>query len=219
MTATANTGDDQTKSVEELQAELNEWKSKYENTDRSNVKLRADLTEAKANSGAAKSLQDQIDKLVTEKSRLMQEKNELQTAFEGHKKEVQMATAKQHLTTALEEAGARSVPTAMKLIDMNAITFDENGQVNLTSIADVVNAVKTSDSVLFKEQAEVPNGQTTPNSAPTTVGQPPAVKHAADRLTKSGYETELATAMKTGRQENIDAVFAKYYPQKATANP
>lgn len=214
MTATtANTGDDQTKSIDDLQSELNQAKSMYENADKANVKLRADLAEAKANSGNQASLQSQIDKLVTEKSKLMREKDDLQSGFETFKKDVQVNTAKQHLTTALEEAGARNTSTAMKLIDMSAVTFDENGQVVLTSIAEAVNAIKTSDPVLFKEQGEVPNVVTTQNSGPTIVGQPPAVKHAADRLTKSGYETELAKAEATGKQSEIDAVFAKYYPK------
>ena len=216
MTATANTGDDQTKSIEDLQAELSDLKDKLSREQSQVTKLRADLTEAKANSGNQASLQSQIDKLITEKSKLMKEKDDLSVAFDAHKKNVQVAAAKQHLTTALEEAGARNAATAMKLIDMSAVAFDENGQVVLTSIAEVVNAVKTSDPVLFKDEGEAaPNVAATPKSAPTIVGQPPAVKHAADRLTKSGYEVELAAAEATGRQENIDAVFDKYHGQKA----
>lgn len=212
MTVQVTSGDDQNKSIEDLIKERNEWKSKYENTNDANKKLREDLAEAKAASGDAINLQKQIDRLITEKSKLMNEKNEIQSAFDGYKKEVQMNSAKQHLTTALEEAGARSTSTVMKLIDLSAITFDENGQVDVTSIANIVNSVKTSDPVLFKEPGELrPKSEQTPSSGSTIAGQLPAVKHAADRLTKTGFQTELDAAVASGKQENIEAVMAKYH--------
>lgn len=198
-----NAGDDQEKSIKELTSNLAALQKKHD-------KLVEDHRELKNSSGDAVALQKQLDTSIADKSRLMRENSDLQTSFNEYKAGIQKQETTQHLTTALEEAGARNASTAMKLVDWNLIKHDETGKVIATSIADAVNAIKVSDSVLFKEEGEAgPNGQ---NSKTSIDGLPiPAAKRAADRLTTSGYETELAAAVASGKQSEIDAVFTKHH--------
>lgn len=210
MAVSEQAGGDQTKSAEELQKLLNDANSKYENLQTAHDKLKEDLKTLKATSSDAAELQKQIEKHVTDKSKLMREKDELQNSFDGYKKDIQKQAMKQHLTTALEEAGARNASTAMKLIDLEAIKFDDSGNVVQQSVADAVLAIKTSDPVLFKEEGEVDPKSTASGSTTGTSPPTPAVKAAVDRVTKSAYETEMAAAVKSGKQENVEAVAQKY---------
>ena len=163
MAVSEQTGDGQN-TVEELQKEVNEWKTKYENLDRIHGKLKDDHRDLKATSGDAANLQQQVDRAVADKSKLMREKDELQQAFDGYKQEVQKKELKQHLTTALEAAGAKNASTAMKLLDLDAVKFDEQGNVIQQSVADAINAIQTSDPVLFWQEGE----NTDPKSGTTT---------------------------------------------------
>ena len=190
--------DDSTKTLSELQAS-------YDKLQAAHNKLKEDHTNLKSTVGDVASLQKQIDGHIKDKSKLIKEQEELQETFSVFKKDIQSKEVKQHLTTALEAAGARNSATAMKLVDMNAIKFDENGQVVQTSVADAVNAVKTSDSTLFREEGEAPKGTT---STPTTAGPAlPVVAHAVTNVTKSAYEVEMAAAVASKDPKRVDAVF------------
>ena len=191
--------DDTGKSVEDLIKERDEAKSSYVKLTKAHDTLKADLQVAKASTVDAASLNKQLDKLIAEKSALMQQVEDGKTTLTSFKASIAKEKVKTSLSTALDEAGARNSVTAMKLIDMGLEGLvDENGNVVPDKIAEAISALKTSDPVLFKEAGEAPN-----------VGRPaaPAVKHAADRVTQSAMETEMSNA-KT--QEEIMAVLGKY---------
>lgn len=204
MTDKVNSGADQSKNTDDLQAEIESLKAKL-------TKTEGDLNEAKANLTSFADIQDRLNRAVTEKSKVLREKDEAEQALKSYKADVLKKDVSTHLTTALEEAGVRSVSTALKFIDLdNLNVVDENGVVALDKIAEAVNAVKTSDPVLFKDEGEVADPKKSTASAPTTGGPLPPVKRAADRMTQSGFDTALAAAVKTGKQSEVDAVVAQY---------
>lgn len=213
MTVSEQSGDNQNKSVEELQKELDALKTSYEKLDTAHNKLKDDHRDLKATSSDATDLQKQLDKALTDKSKLIKEKDELAGTFETFKKELQKKDLKLHVSTALEAAGAKNSSTAMKLLDLDAIKFDENGDVVPESVAEVINAVQTSDPILFWQEGENrpdPKSVTTPAASTVTTPTAPSVKPAVQVVTKSAYETEMAEAVKSGKQENVDAVAQKY---------
>lgn len=197
-----NPGDDQAKSIDDLTKQLEALQVKHE-------KLNTDYRDLKAASADTATLQKQLDKAVGEKSKLMAEKEELQTQFTAFKEDLSKKELDQTLTTALEAAGARNPSTVKKFLDPALVKRDENGNVDHASLAEAINAIKVSDGYMFKDEGDVPP-KVEMTSTPTTGGQLPRVKHAADKLTNSGYQTELEAAALTGRQENIDAVIAKH---------
>lgn len=207
MTDKTNSGGDQQTNTNDLQTEIESLKAKL-------AKTEADLNEAKADLSSAADLQDKLNRAVTDKSRALREKEEAENSFKEYKAEILKNEVSTHLTTALEEAGARSTSTALKLMDLGDVMklVDENGKVALDKIAEAVNAVKTTDpEMFFKEGENADSSKKSPaNSAATTSGQLPPVKHAADRLTQSGFDTALAAAVKTGKQSEIDAVVSQF---------
>jgi hypothetical protein len=104
------------------------------------------------------------------------------------------------LRQALSDSGAKAVDTALKLVDRNAVKFGADGSVDVQSIAAVVKALKTSDSILF-DQTSKPASQ-----AQAKPPAPPAARSSeGDKVT--GYAAEIKAA-KTGAE--IQAVLKKY---------
>ena len=199
---------DSGKTVEELQKEVKDLTTKYENLDKAHTTLKDDHRNLKATSSDAAELQKQIEKHVTDKSKLMREKDELQTSYDGYKKNVQGKDLKQHVTTALDAAGAgKRSPTALKLVDMAAIKFDDTGNVIQESVTEAIKAVQTSDPWLFEGDV-VPNGMN--SSSTTSTSQAPPVKGAVNRVTKSAYETEMDEAVRSGNAAKVEEVAQKY---------
>jgi hypothetical protein len=113
------------------------------------------------------------------------------------------------LATALAAAGARNPETVRKLLAQDQIKFGDDGQIVLTSITEMINAVKTSDPYLFQEAESDPKkGSSTLTSGTSQV---PDVKRAADSRTADGFETELMAARKAKDPfAAIEAVMKKY---------
>jgi predicted nuclease with TOPRIM domain len=194
----ANDTADIQKTVEEVQQELDALVKTHERLNTAHNKLKDDHRELKASTTDATALQSQLEKLTNDKSKILREKDELQTAFDAHKKEVQVKEMKTQLTAALGEASARNPSTALKLIDLTTLKFDEDGQVQAASLAAAIEAIKVSDPELFKDGSEA--------VAPKT----PSIKPAIDRITQSAYEVEVAAAVKKGSQKELEEVIAKY---------
>ncbi len=99
----------------------------------------------------------------------------------------------------LGENGAKAVDTALKLIDRKQLKFNEDGSVDVESVASAVEALKKSDSILFdvteqpQKQAQKPNA-------------PPAVR-ATESDAVSGFAAEVKAA-KT--KAELLAVLKKY---------
>jgi hypothetical protein len=86
--------------------------------------------------------------------------------------------ADEKLKELLSAEKAKSIPTVMKLIDRSKIEFDEDGEVNVKSLAALVKSVKETDSILF-------DGTETPAA--------PNLKRATEGDVTGGYEKELAS--------------------------
>lgn len=99
------------------------------------------------------------------------------------------------LTSALKDAKVNSISTALKLVDRSKVLFDDNGSVNIDSLADAVTALKDSDAILFAETTSIekPKG--------------PAVKRAGEGETKDAFETEMRSC-KT--QFEVNEVLRKF---------
>lgn len=159
-------------------------------------KLSIEVRNLRSSAGESSKLQKQLDDLIVEKSQLMESIEQMKSA--ARDKELVA-----HLETALKDAGAKSVTTALKLIDRSKIEFDKDGQVVQKSIDDAIAAVKVSDAILFGEPAAAEQ-----KGAPA---QPTVQRAAQDSGDKSGYETELAEArMKRDGGKAIQDVLRKY---------
>jgi chaperonin cofactor prefoldin len=193
------TGADQTKTgteeSEDLGAKLNEAIA-----ERDNLKIK--LRNLEKTAGEAKTLKSQYDTLLVERSTL-------ETQFNEYKSTVRQQQIDTHVATALDAAGAKSVATVRKLIDLGQIKFGDDGQIVQTSVAEMINAVKTTDPYLFKEVEEDPKKGI---SSPTTTAQPPDIKRAADSLKLSSFELDLAAARKDAKDPflAIQAVLKKH---------
>jgi hypothetical protein len=133
-------------------------------------------------------------------------RTKVETDFNGFKDTVKQEKLGTHLTTALEAAGAKSISTVMKLLDKSQIEFDENGNVKQDSLASAIEAVRTSDPILFGDPPE--GDEKKGKSGGSIGGKPPAVKAAADGVnTASAYEAEM-NAAKT--QKDVERIARKY---------
>lgn len=147
----------------------------------------------------------QADQWKTQAEQALTEKSNIHAQFQSLQKQVRDKEVNQHLTTALEAAGALNVGGALKLVDTSKIEFGEDGNVKQDSVAAIVNAAKASDPWAFKELEDPSKKGTTSGS--TTTGQPPSVKGAAQASTNGAFETELRAA-KTPTE--VDTVLKKY---------
>jgi len=170
----------------------------YEKLQRAHNTLKDDLKELKTSSASVADLEKQINEHIAEKANLLQTSSQLQAQLDAIKTETQKKEKRQALSNVLnEQVRASAITTALKLIDLNAIELDENGEAKTETILAAVDALKVSDPVLFKD-SEPERGST------------PPVKHAVDRLTKSAYEAEIADAIKRGDARLLEDIVAKY---------
>lgn len=91
---------------------------------------------------------------------------------------------------ALKDSNAKSISTVMKLIDRNKIVFDGDA-VDTKSIQSLIKELKTSDPVLFGDEAK----------------PAPAVKKAGEGDVIGGFEKEIKAAT---TQKQIESVMRKY---------
>lgn len=192
-----DTADTPTKTVEELSSELEAAVKNYEKLNTAHDKLKGDFKELKASSIDATSLQQQLEKLTNDKSKLLREKEELQVAFDTFKDAAKLKDTKEALLLALKDT--INPNTALKLIDQSSLQFDAEGKVVPDSLTAAVASLKESDPELFR--------------APGTESpvRTPSIKPAVDKVTNSAYETEVAAAVKKGSQKELEEVYAKYH--------
>jgi chaperonin cofactor prefoldin len=200
MTTHDQTGAAQTTGTEDTQSE--DLNAKLNETVAERDKLRVKLRNLEKTAGEAQTLKAQYETLLVERSTL-------ETQFNDFKSAVRQKEVDSHVSTALDAAGAKNASTVRKLLDLGAIKFGDDGQVVQESVAEMINAVKTTDPYLFKEVEEDPKKGT---SSSTTVGQPPDIKRAADSLKASSFELDLAAARKDSKDPfgAIQAVLKKH---------
>ena len=154
-------------------------------------KLRVSNRELKTNAGGAEDIKKQLDDLLAEKSKLIEE-------FEGYKGKVKQERLDSHLTTALKDAGAKSVTAALKLLDRAMIEFGDDDSVKPDSIKKAIESLKEAEPVLFGE-TEVKDDKQKPGVPPK-----PATQKTDD---KTSYEQEIRAAKSI---KEIEAIMKKY---------
>jgi chaperonin cofactor prefoldin len=77
--------------------------------------------------GESSNYKQKFDELFSEKSTLAQQLETIQSEFNNFKVSVQQEKVNATLQSAIEQAGAKSVGTVLKLIDKSKVEFDENG--------------------------------------------------------------------------------------------
>lgn len=134
----------------------------------------------------------QYETLFTEKSKLAEQLESVTGEFNAFKATLQQEKVNATLQSAIEQAGAKSVGTVLKLIDKSKVELDEQGNVKAESLTALIEEVKTSDPILFGNE---------------TTFIDPGVKRAGDNSSEGIFDKELR-ACKT--QKEIEEVLRKY---------
>ena len=134
----------------------------------------------------------QYETLFTEKSKLAEQLEAVTGEFNSFKATLQQEKVNATLQSAIEQAGAKSVGTVLKLIDKSKVELDEQGNVKAESLTALIEEVKTSDPILFGNE---------------TTFIDPGVKRAGDTSSEGIFDKELR-ACKT--QKEIEEVLRKY---------
>lgn len=197
MSENSSGGVTQTNDEVDLSAEIEDLKQQLNAaiSERDNFKTKFRNAELKAKS--ATELQENLD-------RISAERDSIKTEFDGFKEAIKTKELDQHLNTALEAAGAKSIQTVLKLLDKSLIQYDEKGQLNQDSITSMVNDLKKSDPFLFKEQED---DSSKGNSGAGTL-KPPTVKSAAHGINTSSAMAEEFKNAKT--LSEVEAIYRKY---------
>ena len=134
----------------------------------------------------------QYETLFTEKSKLAEQLEAVTGEFNSFKATLQQEKVNATLQSAIEQAGAKSVGTVLKLIDKSKVELDEQGNVKAESLTALIEEVKTSDPILFGNE---------------TTFIDPGVKRAGDTSSEGIFDKEIK-ACKT--QKEIEEVLRKY---------
>ena len=134
----------------------------------------------------------QYETLFTEKSKLAEQLEAVTGEFNSFKAALQQEKVNATLQSAIEQAGAKSVGTVLKLIDKSKVELDEQGNVKAESLTALIEEVKTSDPILFGNE---------------TTFIDPGVKRAGDTSSEGIFDKEIK-ACKT--QKEIEEVLRKY---------
>ena len=175
-------------------AELLKLQKLLEQTTAERDKLRVNNRELKATTGGAEDIKKQLDALLAEKSKLVED-------FEGFKGKVKLEKLDSHLTTALKDAGAKSLSAALKLLDRSTIEFGDDDSVKVDSVKKAIDSLKEAEPVLFGEtESKEP-------TKPEKQGVPPKPAVQKDDNSKTSYEQELRAAKSI---KQIEAIMKKY---------
>jgi vacuolar-type H+-ATPase subunit I/STV1 len=120
---------------------------------------------------------DRADKEAVESGRYKELYEAADAKIKETESKLRTRAADEKLKELLTAEKAKSLSTVMKLIDRSKIEFDEDGEVNVKSLAALVKSVKETDSILF-------DGAETPVA--------PNLKRATEGDVTGGYEKELA---------------------------
>jgi chaperonin cofactor prefoldin len=197
-----STNSEETISLEEY----NKLKTNFQELVGERDKVKSKLRELEKNSNSS------VTELQTKYDELFATHNQILTEHENYKLELGLIKEAEKnrfiestLITALESAGARSIPTAIKLIDKSSLEW-EGEEIKSDSVINQIKALKVSDPILF--------GDTDPKSLETKQQDPgdissniPPVKTAGKGNVDGAYEKELRACK---NQKEIEAVLKKY---------
>lgn len=176
--------------------------------DADDTKKTEDQTTKKETDPAAEvsSLQEQLSKLQKDLEKLTKKNSELEESRDKAKENLRTFKMDQALTGSLAEAGVVSSATALKLIDKSLIKFDDNGAIVSATVAAAVEALKTSDPILFKS-VEQSTTETSVVSTSTEKKNPPVKRAGEGNDEVTSYQRELRAAKTT---KELNAVLKKY---------
>lgn len=155
-------------------------------------KAKEKLRKLEQDLGDSAKFKEQYESLFAEKSTLVAQLETVTSEFNTFKAGLQQEKVNATLQSAIEQAGAKSVGTVLKLIDKSKVELDEQGNVKAESLTALIEEVKTSDPILFGNE---------------TTFIDPGVKRAGDTSSEGIFDKEIK-ACKT--QKEIEEVLRKY---------
>lgn len=176
--------------------EYNKLKSNFQEVVGERDKVKSKLRELEKNTNS------DFTELQTKYDDLFANHNKILTETENYKLELGLIKEAEKnrfidttLTTALESAGARSIPTAIKLIDKSSLEWDGDN-LKTDSVIGKIEELRKSDPILF--------GDTDPKSSENNHMDP-------------GNLSSNIPPVKTAGKGNVDGAFEKEI--KACKNP
>jgi soluble cytochrome b562 len=200
MSESTTGGDDQTKTVEgadvtALQEQLNAVIA-----ERDTLKTQhRDLKNASKN---VTDLQKQYDELLSNHSKVQEE-------FTSFKTGIKQSRTDTFIKTALDASGAHNADRVKAMLDMSALKIADDGTPDQVALGEAINALKTSDSYMFKPEGSTDTGNGQSSGSTTTVLLP-EVKGAVNSTAKSAFALELEAARKTKSFDAIQKVIDKF---------
>jgi predicted nuclease with TOPRIM domain len=177
-------------SIEAAQARIKELENNFQEAVVTRDKAKEKLRKLEQDFGQASELKTKYDELFTEKSKLLEQFESVQSEFTNFKTGIQQEKVSATLQSAIEKAGAKSVSTVLKLIDKSKVELDENGNAKEESISALIKELSESDPILFG-----------------TEFIDPGVKRAGDGTSEGMYDKELKACK---NQREIENVLRKY---------
>lgn len=167
--------------------------------------LKTQLRDLNSASKGAKALQTQYEELQTKHSTL-------QSEFDGYKGTVKQTAIDSHVQNALDASGAHNASRVKGMLDMSKVKIADNGTVDKESLATQINALKETDSYLFKKEENL--GNAAPGLTPGTPSTLPSVKPVVGDKSGDAFKLALDAAKKAkDPYKAIEEVITKYGKQ------
>lgn len=196
-----------TPSVEELTAKIKELEDKHTTAILERDKAKGKLRDLEQASKHTEETQKALEAALAEASDYKSKFENLQSEYTGFKTKLTEEKISSTLQTALEAAGAKSITSAMKLLDRSAVKVNETGEIDTDSVKALINSLKESDPIFFGEAQDPKKG-----SGNTSIGTQssitvPSVKRADEDPGKSSFDVRLEEAMKSGNLSKLQSLF------------
>lgn len=181
-------------SIEAAQARIKELENNFQEAVITRDKAKEKLRKLEQDFGQASEFKTKYEELFTEKSKLLEQFEVVQSEFTNYKSSVNQTKIDTELTTAIERAGAKSVGTVLKLIDKSKVELDQDGNIDSGLLDALVKQVAESDPVLFE-----------PNFID------PGVFRAGTKPTPGSFEVEIREAKTLKEYESICKKYNRPY--------
>lgn len=186
--------------------EYNKLKANYHDAVAERDKTKAKLRKLEEASSNSVELQKNFELLLSEKSTLQQQYENLQIEVNLAKEAERNRFIETSLITALEAAGTRSIPTAIKLIDKSKLIFEGDSLLSDSVIAQI-EELRTSDPILFGDTN--PQSQSGNSKVPGENLLDLDVKHAQNLDVSGAFEKELKLCKNNIEIQNVLKKYGK----------
>lgn len=201
MSESTTGGNDQTKTVEGS-AEVSALQEQLNAVIAERDTLKTQHRDLKNASKNVTELQKQYDELLSSHSKVQEEYTTFKTGIKQSRTDT-------FIKTALDASGAHNADRVKAMLDMGTLKIADDGTPDQVALAEAINALKTSDSYMFKPEGGTDTGNDQ-NSGSTTNVSHPEIKSAASSSTKSAFALELEAARKTKSFDAIQKVIDKF---------